>query len=145
MTAEELTVVEAMRDAVVAHPIAGKLFAPGSGVVELSCYWIDEETGLLCRCRPDWWRHDGKIVDLKSALDASEEGFSKSIAGWSYYKQDPFYLDGGNKAVKQGPDLGMPAPTAFIFVVCEPKAHRDPEAEAADEADLLGMLSDRKH
>ncbi|MFG6567365.1 PD-(D/E)XK nuclease-like domain-containing protein [Sulfitobacter sp. 1A13679] len=122
ITEEELATVEAMRDAVMAHPRAGKLFAPKSGVAELSCYWKDQETGVLCRCRPDWWRFDGKIVDLKSAADASPEGFEASMAKWSYYKQDPFYLDGASEAVKQGPDHGMPAPTAFIFVACEPEA-----------------------
>jgi len=123
ITSEELAKVEAMRDAVMSHPIAGKLFAPGSGVAELSCYWIDGETGTLCRCRPDWWRHDGLIVDLKSALDASPEGFPKSVAGWRYFVQDPFYQDGTAQAIEQGENpLGMKTPTAFIFVACEPVA-----------------------
>jgi len=122
ITAEEFEKVEGMRDAVMAHPKAGKLLAPGSGVAELSCYWRDPETGVLCRCRPDWWRNDGVVVDLKTARDASPEGFSKSINDWRYYVQDPFYTDGATAALEQGPqDVPAPEkPKAFAFVAVEP-------------------------
>lgn len=123
ITPDELEKLEGMRASILRHPKASKLLAPGSGVAELSCYWIDEETGVLCRCRPDWWRHDGVIVDLKTCRDASYDGFQKSIWEWGYYKQDPFYQDGINEALKQaGGTCEMPAPRAFVFVAIEPVA-----------------------
>lgn len=119
---EELAQAEAVRAAVMAHPVAGKLLAPGSGVPELSCYWTDLETGVQCRCRPDWRRHDGLIVDLKTCLDASPEGFQKSIFGWRYHVQHAFYMDGITASLEQGGDCEMPAPKAFIFIAVEKTA-----------------------
>lgn len=102
-----------MRDAVMEHPVAGPLFRR-KGKAEQSVYWLDKETGLLCRCRPDWWA-DTIIADLKSTEDASADGFSKTVAKWRYHVQDAFYMDGVEQAtgIKQ---------RAFVFVAVEKKA-----------------------
>lgn len=118
VTAEEMAQAEAIRDAVMAHPAAGKLLSPDAGVAELSCYWRDPETKVLCRCRPDFWRHDGVIVDLKTARDASPEGFPKSLLSWRYHVQAAFYLDGIKRARAAG-GVDMPEPKAFVFVAVE--------------------------
>jgi hypothetical protein len=120
VTHDELAKLEGMRASIQRHPKASKLLKAGSGVAELSAYWRDPESGVLCRCRPDWWRHDGVLVDLKSCRDASEEGFRKSLYDWGYYKQDPYYQDGARMALEQSEGgISMPAPTAFVFVAIE--------------------------
>lgn len=118
ITVEELERVEAIRDAVMAHPIAGKLLTPGEGEAEMSCYWTDEKTGLLCRVRPDFWRNDDIVVDLKTTRDASPDGFPKSIAQFRYHVQEAFYTDGIEQAIKQG-NVARKKPRAFVFVVVE--------------------------
>jgi len=123
ITEEEYEKACAIRDAVMSHPAASQLFKAGSGVAELSCYWTDPDTGIECRCRPDWWRKDGLIVDLKTSRDASEDGFSKSINDYRYHVQDPFYTDGIELALEQNTNaLIMPKPKAFIFVAVESTA-----------------------
>jgi hypothetical protein len=63
------------------------------GHAELSVYWKDEDTGILCRCRPDWLTL-GTVLDLKSTQDASPRAFQRSAYGWRYWVQAAFYTDG---------------------------------------------------
>lgn len=116
LTEEEWTKVHGMRDALLDHPWARKLLWPQKGgVAEQSIYWTDKETGELCRCRPDFMRYDNRPVDLKSANDASEEGFKKAIETYGYDMQQEFYLDGIEAATGVRPK-NMP------FVVVESEA-----------------------
>ncbi len=111
-----------MAHAIKNHPAASALLS-GEGVAEASCYWIDGATGELCRCRPDWWRKDGVLVDLKSTHDASPEGFAKSLVDYRYHVQAPWYLTGAN-VVWQGAANrdGWAAPRAFAFIAVEKTA-----------------------
>lgn len=129
LTQETWEQLQAMRASVMAHPAASRLLNH-PGHAETSVYWIDQGTGELCRCRPDFWRTDGVIVDLKTTDDASPEGFRKSIANWRYHVQAPFYMDGITAAIEQTADDmagGFPVdefskPVAFVFVAVEKKA-----------------------
>jgi hypothetical protein len=104
--------VTAMADAIRRHPIAGPLFA-GQGLAERSIYWTHPDTGVRLRVRPDWLmvRPDVTlIVDLKTAADASPDGFSKSIESYSYHQQGALYIDGVHAA-------GLaPEDARFLFV-----------------------------
>lgn len=134
ITADEYGQLQGMRDAVMAHPAAHSLLTGAPGRAEISAYWNDPITGVLCRCRPDFWRADGILVDLKTTDDASPEAFAKSIANWRYHVQHPFYLDGCRQAIEQGggglelivdPEKGegfAAMPEHFVFIVVEKKA-----------------------
>jgi hypothetical protein len=97
-----------LRDAVMGHPIAAQLFTDGRP--EVSGYWVDEATGILCKCRPDWLRDDGMEVSLKTARDASDKGFQRDAHAYGYHLSTAFYRDGLDI-------LGVPTqPTAFVIV-----------------------------
>lgn len=121
LTADEWDQLHAMRDAVMAHPVACKLLTAAPGDAELSVYWTDPETGELCRCRPDFWRRDGILVDVKTTDDASPEAFARSLVNWRYHVQHPYYLDGVAQAIKQA-GASMVTPRHFLFLVVEKKA-----------------------
>lgn len=110
-----------MRDAVYAHPSANKLLTKVPGKAEVSAYWHDPETGELCRVRPDWWREDGYIVDLKTTTDASPEGFAKSVANFRYHVQAPYYMEGMMYAAMQA-EIDIAPIKGFVFLAVEKDA-----------------------
>jgi hypothetical protein len=86
--------VQAMADALRRHPEAGPLLQPDSGFPEQSLYWTDPATGITCRARLDWWRHDGEPIDYKSAVTAEPEQLQRDFAKWGYHQQDDWYCTG---------------------------------------------------
>lgn len=111
LSAEDFARLDAMRAAVMSHKAASWLINfPGKA--EQSVYWTDEETGVLCRCRPDFWRNDDILVDVKTTEDASLEGFVRSVVKYRYHVQDPFYTDGVRKATGR-------KPKGFVFLAIE--------------------------
>lgn len=85
-----------MADRLREHPVAGPLLAR-DGVAEQSFVAADPETGVMCRARVDWLPDVGRgrviVVDYKSTVDASPEGFAKASAKHGYHQQGPWYGD----------------------------------------------------
>lgn len=104
--------VEAMADAIRQHPHAGPLFTPGTGSAELSLYWTDQQTGVRCRCRPDWLKQLPGLtlaVDYKTCRNADPEAVSRAIRDHSYHQQDALYTAGIDAVFG-------PADVRFVFV-----------------------------
>jgi exodeoxyribonuclease VIII len=117
------------------HPTARKVFATGQA--EMSCYWTDAETGLLCKCRPDWLSMP-LVVDLKSTDDASAVGFQRSAWTYRYWVQAAWYMDGVEQATGQRPD-------AFVFAAFEKAAPYACAFYFADDAMIeMGRAEYRK-
>lgn len=72
------------------------------GWAEVSAYWIDKETGVLCKCRPDFVHRANAtsriLIDAKTCGNASPEEFARMIAKHRYHVQDAWYSDGYENA-----------------------------------------------
>ena len=120
LTHDDMETIEAMSKSLYAHNAARGLLGDAEGVAEVSAYWHDQKTGILCRCRPDFWRSGGVLVDLKTTDDASPEAFSRSIAAYRYHVQAAWYIDGCREAHVQSeepPHLWLA--NHFVFVAVE--------------------------
>jgi exodeoxyribonuclease VIII len=74
------------------------------GMAEASAFWIDEQTGELCKCRPDWCSPTGDgvvLIDGKSCQDASPEGFARTAWNMGYLHTAAWYIDGYQAATGQ--------------------------------------------
>lgn len=84
-----------------------------SGVQEGSYFWIDQNTGILCKARVDWFNRElGVAIDLKSTIDASPMGFRKSIFNYGYNLQAAWYTQGIEAVTGQ-------KVKAFVFAAIE--------------------------
>lgn len=94
LRAEDAAHIEGMAAAVHAHPAASAILRlPGK--CEQSYFWTDPETGIECKCRPDWHSDDRRLIaDVKTTEDASPSGFARSVIKYRYYVQAAFYQQG---------------------------------------------------
>ena len=118
--------LQAMSKALLDCAPAKKLLS-AAGKAEQSYFWEDKETGLGCKCRPDYMFDDGStIVDLKTTTDASYRGFLRSISNFRYHVQAGWYMNGLEQATGTRPER-------FIFIAVEKTA---PYGIGVYEADL---------
>ena len=97
--------VEAIRDAVMAHPLAKAAFTGHKP--EQSVFW--DEDGLMLKCRPDAWQ-PGLLVDLKTTRDANPNEFGKTAHEYGYHQSAAHYVDGVKAAT------GEELPFHFVLV-----------------------------
>lgn len=112
VTADDYMKIAEMRKALQKHPFAPKLLA--EGVSEQTVIWLDAETGMMCKCRPDRIPsgNKGVLVDLKTCSCAGEYEFGRDVVKYGYDLQAAFYLDGINAATGNNFD-------AFCFIAME--------------------------
>lgn len=115
-----------------------------NGVAEVSAYWIDPDTGVLCRCRPDFVSpvNEGGVIlaDVKTFSDASPAEFSRQAGRKGYHMQAAYYTDGYGEAAKL-------LVHAFVFLAVETEypyaacaMALDPDSEAVGRATYRALL-----
>lgn len=116
MKAEDFDKVLRVVESAMDHPVSSKMFSRDV-VVEGSVFF--ELRGVRCKARPDLvsFRKDGKVdvLDLKTTLDASFDGFRKKAVGaHKLHVQEWFYRKGLESL---GLEVGQ-----FVFLAVEKNA-----------------------
>lgn len=106
--------VKAMRAAFWAHPLCQMLDFE-DGLREVTLAWIDPETDVWLRCRPDFLpNHSRYMVDPKTADSANPTAFQRAIWNNGYHCQAAWYID----AIKAVRDIDL---DTFYFIAMEKK------------------------
>lgn len=128
ITAEQYEV--AMRQAEAVRKLPEVVEALDRGRPEVSAFWVDAQTGALCRCRPDWVADFGGrrviLLDVKTYSNASAGEFRRQVARKRYHVQDAYYSDG--YAAASGVDV-----MGFVFVAVEGEWPHQANALMLDE------------
>lgn len=141
-----------MRDALLRQPWRAALL-DGPGIVELSVLWHDMETDVRCKSRidrltlnyqaPGWSSPAPAIVELKSAEDATEEGFRRSLSRFRYGMQARMQLEAmaAHDSSWLDPGTLSPRPEQMVWLVLESKPPFEPRlfSPTSDLLDHSGL------
>lgn len=108
---EDMDKITEMAESIKSNSVASRLL---QGEHERSFFWIDEDTGVECKCRPDCITRVGEqfvLVDLKTTMNAETEAFKKNAISLGYDLQCALYSEGIEKNIGVKP--------AFVFVAIE--------------------------
>lgn len=96
VTHDDYAIMQAQLAALKADAEIAHLFSKGCG--EVSVFWIDPESGVYCKARPDWVHplddKRVKLVDLKTTVDESPDAFSRQVPRMGYHRQQAHYWKG---------------------------------------------------
>lgn len=118
---EDINKAKDIVSSIYEHPLASEWLEHGK--YQVSLFWIDPETGLQCKARPDIVTQYN-IPDLKVSYDCHPKSFSKTLNNFMYHAGAAFYHDGYFLAQgKEIPEGLQSMPMSFI--VAEDKSPYD--------------------
>lgn len=128
LTEGDYTKVEIMREVAASNAYLQALLR-GDKLIEQSAYITDEEHGVQVKSRPDLFNKSlSVLVDLKTAVSAAPDDFSRAIAKRGYHMQEAVYTDVFGKASGLNVD-------GFVFVVIEKPTENNPPVIECYELD----------
>lgn len=74
------------------------------GLAERSLFWVDPETGIRCKIRPDLLVLPQLILELKTTFDASLAVFQRTLQMQRYHLSAAMYLAGVQQLTGEVPD-----------------------------------------
>lgn len=111
---EEYETACRLSESILKNKTASQLLSGGKA--EQSIRWRHPVHGMLLKCRPDYFRPDGMVVDLKTFSDLSEYNLQKQIARMKYHWQSVFYLTGVNRLLNTHSNM-------FVHIFLDTKAY----------------------
>lgn len=131
----EMDMIHGIVKQVNKHDFARELLKIGKP--EQSFFWTDEETGIICKIRPDLLALGYTCLDVKSTEDASAESFGKACANLKYDLSAAMYVEGIYRCTGEEID--------FSFLAVEKKApHGVALYKASEEFMAKGHAKFRK-
>ena len=91
------------------HAEAAKLIW-GDSIKHVRIRWVDQFTGMECKCEIDLLHLSGLIGDLKTAVSVTRSGFQRAVVNFGYYIQSFMYreaLQAVANTLDQQPDSEM--------------------------------------
>ena len=120
------------------HPVAAELLATAQHY-EFSVAWIDDDTGLHLRARPDMICGQNGLaveVDFKTTKAVTQREFVADAAKYGYHRQAAWYWDG---AAEFGMDVSR-----FVFIAVDKSPAHQCRVYEFSEADIeLGREENR--
>lgn len=111
LTREEFAEMQLMADAIRNQRASSKVLVE-SGKIESSFFWYDADFGVHVKARPDYYRDDGIVLDLKTTRDASKDAFQKAIVDYGYDIQAFMQMEGIERCTGKRPEN-------FVFICVE--------------------------
>lgn len=106
----ELDACRGIRSSIYNHPTIPKILSEEN---EISIFWIDKDTGLLCKARPDVLNKSFPCVaDVKTCTSAELADFEHDLTKYDYHLSAYWYLHGCKQVFAM--DFEQ-----FIFIACE--------------------------
>lgn len=108
---DELAELKHMAESILSQPVASKVIGK-DGYIEPSFFWVDEQLKVFVKSRPDYYREDGIVLDLKTTADASREEFERSVVKFGYDIQAYMQMEAIERCTGKRPDN-------FVFICVE--------------------------